>query len=251
MAIRSFPFNSINGDRKFNAFHWTEYFNWLVGNGIFPNPSTNLQVTSNNNMTITVKKGAAWINGHIVTSDEDLVLSLEGADGLLNRIDRIALRLDVVDRQIIPIIKKGDPATVSSAKPLQRDDDAYELGLADIRIDKGAISISQSNITDLRLNKNYCGVVHGLVDQVDTTTLFNQYQSWINNKKDEFDNDLVNYTDIKKQEFESWIILIKDILDESVAGNLLNMIEAIPKVLSGSTEPSNLRAGDIWLRELN
>lgn len=261
MAIRSFPFNSINGDRKYSAFHWAEYFSWLIGNGVFPNPSNNLQVLSNNNMTITIKKGAAWINGHIMINDEDLVLSLESADGLLNRIDRIVLRLDVVGREITPVIKKGDSATVPSPNPLQRDDDAYELGLADIYVAKGTISIKQSNITDLRMNNEYCGIVHGLVDQVDTTTIFNQYQAWINEKKDEFDADLIDYKTMKQNEidsiqaefendFNTWFTTIQDILDDNAAGNLYNLIQAIPKVYSGPAEPSDIRPGDYWFREL-
>lgn len=265
MTIRSGFFNSINGDRKYEAGRFAEYFATFIGNGIFPNPSTGFQVIANNNMTITIKPGRAWINGYIVINDEDLVLSLETADGLLNRIDRVALRYDVVGREITPVIKKGDSATVPSVKLLQRDDDAYELGLADIRIDKGSISISQSNITDLRLNRTYCGIVHGLIDQVDTTTLFNQYQDWIREKKDEYNTDLINYTTDKKKEintwfsststqlekdFNTWFTTIQDVLDENTAGNLYNLIEAIPKVLSGMTEPVGLRTGDIWLREI-
>ena len=53
MALRSGFFNSINGDRVYHTGHWAEYFASFIGNGVFPNPSNNLQVASNNNMTIT------------------------------------------------------------------------------------------------------------------------------------------------------------------------------------------------------
>ncbi|MBU3153892.1 hypothetical protein [Clostridium estertheticum] len=48
-------FNSVAGDRKYKASNFADYFNSLLTNGVFPNPSTNLQVINNNNMTITVK----------------------------------------------------------------------------------------------------------------------------------------------------------------------------------------------------
>ena len=59
----------------------------------------------------------------------------------------------------------------------------HELGIANVYVAKGASTISQSNITDLRLNSNECGIVRGTVEEIDTTTLFNQYQNWIAQKK--------------------------------------------------------------------
>jgi hypothetical protein len=51
-----------------------------------------------------------------------------------------------------------------------------------VLVPSGAVSIVQANITDTRLNNNVCGIVHGVVDQVNTTTLFNQYQNYLNSK---------------------------------------------------------------------
>ena len=55
--IRSSFFNSIGGDRKYDASKFAEYFNSFIGNGVFPNPSSNLQVMVNDDMTVTVKEG--------------------------------------------------------------------------------------------------------------------------------------------------------------------------------------------------
>lgn len=204
MAIRSGFFNSVNGDRRYDAKRFAEYFAAFIGSGIFPNPSNNLQVIANNDMTVTVKAGNAWINGYILINDNEYILNITPADGVLNRIDRIVARYDVVDREIRLEVKQGDYATDAVAKDLQRDADAYELALADIQVNKGIISITQANITDLRLNGELCGIVHGTVDQVDTTTLFNQYQDWyltnttqaetdIDNIKQQFQNDLIQF----------------------------------------------------------
>lgn len=202
MAIRSGFFNSVNGDRKYNAGSFAEYFASFIGNGVFPVSSDNLQVISNDDMTVTIKPGKAWINGFILINDNDYVLELTTADGVLNRVDRIVLRYDVVDREIRLEVKQGDFATDAVAKDLQRDEDAYELGLADIQVNKGIISITQANITDLRLNDTLCGIVHGTVDQVDTTTLFNQYQSWYTTNTTQAENDIANI----KQQFQNDLI---------------------------------------------
>ena len=238
--------NSINGDRKVKADFFARFFGSLIGNGVFPNPSTGCQVIANNDMTVTVKAGKAWINGYYYENTDDLTLTLETADGVLKRIDRIVLQYSTIDRTIVVKVKKGTFASTPAAPALQRDADAYELGLADIYIVNGAVSISQANITDLRLNNTYCGIVHGVVDQVDTTTLFNQYQAWIGEKQSQFDTSLINYAtdkqieidqmqtdftqdfinwrDEERSDFDTWFITIQDILSGDVAGNLLSII---------------------------
>ncbi|EPZ8710777.1 hypothetical protein ACXX7C_003015 [Clostridium botulinum] len=210
---KSFVFNSVNGDRRYKAEDFREYFASFIGNGVFPNPSTNLQVIANSNMTITIKQGKAWLNGAIYINTDDYILNIDVADGVLNRIDRVVLRMDTAERKIYSYVKKGQFASSPVAPTLQRDADAYELALADVAVNKGAISITQANITDLRLDKNLCGIVHGTVDQIDVTTLFNQYSTRFKIKSEEFE-----------KEFEDWLKTLKDVLGEDTAGNLLNLI---------------------------
>lgn len=249
MAVRSGFFNSINGDRIYSATHWAEYFATFIGNGVFPNPSSNLQIASNNNMTISVKAGKGWINGYILINDSDYLLDITPADGALNRIDRIVMRYDTVDREIRLEVKQGTFATNPTAPVLQRDADAFELALADIRVNAGAISISQANITDTRLNGDLCGIVHGVVDQVDTKTLFNQYQSWIAQEKLRFENDvdgwMTNEQDDfetweqqQKNDFDMWFANIQDILGGNVAANLQNQITQLQADLGNIDAPS-------------
>lgn len=211
-------FNSVldqngNPDRPYLAEDFARYFSAVIGNGIFPNPSNNLQAISNNNMTITIKQGKAWINGYFYYNTDDLILPIEVADGVLNRIDRIVLRLDFINREIKAKVKKGTFASSPTAPTLQRDADAYELALADIAVNKGTISITQGSITDKRLDNSLCGIVHGVVDQVDITTLFNQYTVGFQQKELQFE-----------QEFQTWFATIQGQLSGDVAGNLSNQI---------------------------
>ncbi len=259
MAEKSGFFNSSNGDRKYKADFFAEYFSSFISNGIFPNPSNNLQVIANGDMTVTIKAGKAWINGYYYNNDSDLVLSIDVADGVLYRVDTVVLRYDTVNREIKAAVKKGLFASSPVALALQRDADAYELGIADIAINAGAVSISQANITDLRLNNELCGIVHGTVEQVDTTTLFNQYQTWLTEKKSQYDADLTQWTADKQTEYQNWyntttateqaeidametqfqndwdtwFSTVQGVLDGDTAGNLLNLINQ--KVSRGCT----------------
>ncbi|MGF9979360.1 hypothetical protein [Viridibacillus arvi] len=252
-------FNSVNGDRKYKAGDFASYFATFIGNGIFVNPSDCLQIIGNlDAMSVTLRPGKAWINGYYLTNDDNYSLTLDKGDTTLNRIDRIVVRLDFIERKMLVAVKKGTLSASPVAPTLKRDADAYELALADVYVAKGALTISQASITDTRLNKSLCGLMHGFVDQVDTTTIFNQYQSWFNNysvtKAGEFLTWQTNVTtaleawiDVQEKDFtqwrqaeedlyyawlqgrkdgfDSWFETIKDILDTNAAGNLQLQID--------------------------
>lgn len=213
MAIVSGFHPSINGDRKVGADFFALFFGTLIGNGVFPNPSTGLQVVEGEGMQTIVRAGRGWINGYFISNDSDHILSHDLADGVLKRIDRIVMRLDHAERLIKIVVKKGAFASNPGAPILQRDGQMHELALADVAINNGAIAITQANITDTRLNTELCGIVHGLVKQVDTTTIFNQYQTFFSEWSLE-----------QQQRFEDWIATLESILDGDVAGNLANQI---------------------------
>ena len=192
MAINIYFFNAVlnNGvyDREYNAEDMTSYLDLLVGNGVFPNPSTNLQVQASSGMTVTVGSGQGWIDGHKMVSTSAVNLTLAASDALLNRIDDIIFYVDYTTRNMGIEILQGTPATTAVAPTLTRNSSRYEMCLAQISVAKQTTEISNSMITDTRGNSNLCGYVQGLIQQVDTTTLFQQWQdgfdSWFSEVKD-------------------------------------------------------------------
>lgn len=243
-------FNSVSGDRVYRAEEWAEYFASFIGNGVFPVPSTSLQVVAGSGMAVAVKTGKAWINGYFYYNTSDLPVTLATADGVLNRIDRIVVRWDLTERKISVAVKSSAPAISPVAPALQRDADAYELCLADVLVGAGVTAISQANITDRRLDGSLCGVVAGVVDQIDTDAFNAQLEAWFADYKemsvDEF-NDLVSYmeslellgdqqyaaleaymNDFKadaENDFNAWFATLQNVLDEDTAGHLLNLIQ--------------------------
>lgn len=210
MAEKSSFFNSVSGDRKYKAEDWASYFGALIGNGVFPNPATNLQVVPGaSGLTVTVHAGKAWINGYYYNNTDDLTLTLPTPDGSKKRIDRIVVRWSLSDRKISAQVKSGTAATNPSAAVLQRDSDVYELAIADVLVGVAATSITSASITDRRYDSALCGVVTGTVQQIDTSAFAAQVQSFL---------------DDSEAEFTSWLNGIQDVLDESTAGNLLNLI---------------------------
>ena len=244
-------FNSVSHDRVYRAEEWAEYFASFIGNGVFPVPSNNLQVVAGSGMVVTVKAGKAWINGYFYYNTGDLSLTLPVADGVLNRIDRIVVRWDLTERLISVVVKSSTPSASPTPPALQRDADAYELCLADITTGAGVTAISQAVITDRRLDTSLCGVVAGVVDQIDTTAFNAQLQAWFTDYKaqslEEF-NDLVSYMESlellgdqqynalqaymnafkleAENDFNAWFASVKNVLDEDTVGHLVNMIQS-------------------------
>lgn len=224
MAEYSGFFNSVGGDRVYAADFFAKFFGSFIGNGIFPNPSTNCQILEDTAMAVTYSAGIAWINGYFYISDQDETVTLAAADAVLKRIDRLVLRYTVADRRILFTVKEGVFSSSPVATALQRDADVYEIGLADVYVGAGAVEITQANITDLRLNNTYCGIVHGLIDQADTTTIFNQYQAALTGLETDLQAD-----------WDNWFTAIQNVLDGDTAGNLLNMINDNADVIAGHT----------------
>ena len=230
MAEYSGFFNAelVNGeyDRTYLAETFAKYFSLFVANGVFPNPSDGIQVFENTtpDMNVLVHPGYGWINGYWYQLDNNHTLAIDPADGVLNRIDRIVVRWDLEEREVYLTVLKGTPASDPSAPEIVRSADYYDLCVAEITVDAGITQIRQSMITDTRSNSDLCGIVTGVVQSIDTTTLFNQYQAALSEfeetKLEEFDE----WSTDQQQAFNDWFANIQGILDGDTAGNLLNLI---------------------------
>lgn len=159
-------FNSSGGDRLYDAADFAGYFSKLVTSGIFYTAASNLQVTPGSGMSLSVAAGSAWIKGYAYENTDALQLNLSTADGVKPRIDRVVLRLSAAERAVYLAVLTGTPSDNPAAPALTRTNDTYELGLAEILIPKGAVSVVAQNITDTRLNQALCGLVNSLVSAV-------------------------------------------------------------------------------------
>lgn len=184
MAINSYFFNALQSggvyDRIYNAEDVTSYLDLLVGNGVFPNPSTQLQVRASSGMNVVVGAGSGWIDGHKMVNTSDLVMAVTASDVLLNRIDLVVFYVDYTERTMGIEIKEGTLASNPEAPALVRTTTRYEMALARISVAKQVTAITDVMITDLRGNSSMCGFVQGLLQQIDTTTLWTQQQTMFN-----------------------------------------------------------------------
>lgn len=213
MAEQSGFFPDVSGDRTYTADFLARWISSIISNGVY---NGDLAVTAGNNMQIRVPSGKAWINGYYYRNDGDMTLAIANADGVLNRKDTVVLRWDVNARSITAQVLQGTAASSPVAPALIRTAEQYDLKLAEISIPAGTTAITQALITDTRLDKAVCGIVTGVVQQVDTTTLYNQIAA-----------DLAEFKSKNEAGFTAWFEAIKSILDENATGHLQTEIEAI------------------------
>jgi len=211
LAEKSTFFNSVTGDRKYKAEDIAAHFAKLITNGVYP-AGTQLQVTEDAGMNVTVSAGSAWINGYAYHNSDNFTLVFDPADGVLNRIDRIVVRWSRLARSINLVVIKGTPASTPTAPAIVRNADYYDLGIATVAIGAGITAITQAMITDTRIDSTVCGLVSSLI-RPDTSDWFVQ-----------FDSAFTAALTGNQADWDTWFANIKDVLDEETAGNLFNLI---------------------------
>lgn len=204
MAITSGFFNSVNGDRRYNAEQINDYLTGLVSGGVYESVGGGLQVKSNAGMKVQVLSGKlSDSNGRWLQNDSTLVLTLDAADLVLNRYDAIVAKLDSNQNQRTGTItvKKGTAASTPTKPIAERTQFVEEYILAYVYVGKGTTTITQAQIEDTRVNTSICGFVTGLIKQVDTSQLFLQYQT----AYAQFLNELNEWKTVQKNAFTTWM----------------------------------------------
>lgn len=227
MARVSWPYDSTlsvdgNGNPVYSNALSSDYLAMVLQkvlrNGVFMDVATSYQVLANSGMMLTLKVGAANIQGHISLNLSDSTLTIATADSQ-PRYDRIVLRHDANALNIYPLVIKGTPATSPVAPAQTRTSLVYDITLAYVYVGANATSISQAWITDKRASSE-CGIVASIIGETDFDALYAQF------------------TDA----FNSWFATAKNTLSGDVAGNLLALINQRVSYTGDDTATDSQRA---------
>lgn len=179
-------------DRPYASADLREVYANFFSNGVFMDDSTSLQVmNATGGMNVYVKAGTCHVNGAFGVETEQRTLQLDAASASLDRIDTIVARLDlsIEARSLDLYVLKGTPSEAPVRPNLTRNETVWELGLADVYLPKGMVTISQGRISDTRLETQRCGAVTPFVE-FDTTTLFEQLKQATHDAVDAMSNAL-------------------------------------------------------------
>lgn len=166
-------------DKEYVAEDFARYFRAFISSGIFMKEDTNLQVIANGDMTVTLKAGKMIIDGYRYDSTGDIIITIDPADGVLGRIDRISATWCKDEGDIHYTLQKGTPSYKPVAPECRRTEEYKDYVVADIYVAAGVIKIQQQNITDQRLNSDVCGLAIPFTE-LNTDAIFTQYQDAVN-----------------------------------------------------------------------
>ena len=177
MALESGFFNSVNGDRLYNARDMSRYFEHIMSDGIFKRIPDCFKVSAGNGMTLTVAPGAGLINCQWFRAEAAETVTIPTANAVLPRFDIVVARLDLNDevRAINLMVVSGAPGDAPVAPDPVRTTNVHDLVLALVYVPAGASAITSDNLTDVRENEWYCGYVHSLVDTPIIQTYHSRY----------------------------------------------------------------------------
>lgn len=154
MAITSGYFNSVNGDRKYNADQMSEYFDAIVNQGVFQHYLNGLAVSAGTGLSVSVATGKAIIQSKWVKNDAAVNLTISAASTSYARIDAVVIRLSGSNRTITIAVKDGTPSANPSAPSMTRAGGTYEMALAYVNVAANATSVT---VTDKRSDTSVCG----------------------------------------------------------------------------------------------
>lgn len=258
MSVTCGFYNSIDGDRRYNAEQLTSLVDGIIRDGVFMGIGDALIVSASTGMNVIVGTGRAWFNSTWTHNDSLLPLAVDPAEMILNRIDAVVLEvnrsMDVRENTIKMV--KGTPASVPVPPTLIKSELVNQYALAHVYVGAGVTQITAANITN-KVGTDDCPFVTGILQTLNLTALLaqwdgefhdilnlrdsqfanllssseTQFANMINTQNTQFtnmlntrDTEFANMISQRDSEFLAWFELIEATLDENIAANLLNMI---------------------------
>ena len=174
---------------------------------------THLITRAAGGMQVAISAGIAWIKAGefencVYGNKEEKTFIIDTADGRLPRIDRVVIRWDKVTNTVTLIVKKGTPAPNPQPPALVRNAEAYEIGIANVRVPAGALAITQANIYDTRLDEYACGIMRDGVTKIPTEQLYSAWTSWYNQLTYNAEKQVAD-------KLNQWDILVNSLIEKS------------------------------------
>lgn len=195
MSVSSGFFNSLNGDRKYNAAQISAIFDGLIIDGVFASIGTAFAVKAAGGLTVNVGIGKAWFDHTWTVNDSILPMTAPEAEVLLDRIDAVVLEVNETESVRENTIKfiKGNPSSAPSRPTLTNEGNVHQYPLCYIYRKYGTAVINQADITPM-VGTESTPFVTGILQTISLDELLGKWQ-----------DELDRFTDARSQEVDDWI----------------------------------------------
>lgn len=195
MSVSSGFFNSLNGDRKYNAAQMSAIFDGLIIDGVFASIGTAFAVKAAGGLTVNVGIGKAWFDHTWTVNDSILPMTAPEAEVLLDRIDAVVLEVNGMESVRENTIKfvKGNPSSAPSRPTLTNEGNVHQYPLCYIYRKYRTAVINQADITPM-VGTESTPFVTGILQTISLDELLGKWQ-----------DELDRFTDARSQEVDDWI----------------------------------------------
>lgn len=195
MSVSSGFFNSLNGDRKYNATQMSAIFDGLIIDGVFASIGTAFAVKAAGGLTVNVGIGKAWFDHTWTVNDSILPMTAPEAEVLLDRIDAVVLEVNGTESVRENTIKfvKGNPSSAPSRPTLTNEGNVHQYPLCYIYRKYGTAVINQADITPM-VGTESTPFVTGILQTISLDELLGKWQ-----------DELDRFTDARSKEVDDWI----------------------------------------------
>ena len=239
MSVTSGFFNSLNGDRKYNAEQMSAIFDGIINNGVFANIGTAFGVQAATGNSVTVGVGRAWFNSTWIYNDSILPVDLDEAEVILNRYDAVVIEIDRNDAVRAGSIKvvKGTPGSTATKPTLTKSDYLNQYPLVYIYRPAGSTSITQGNIEN-RVGTSECPYITAILQVTNIDNVVAQWEAqwdewsdkwpqweaawnqWFAEQTGDVSEETATWMAQMKSDFEGWFNQLQVLLEGDVAANL-------------------------------
>lgn len=195
MALTCGFYNSVDGDRKYDATQFASLFDGVITDGVVAAVGDFFATTPGGGMVVNVGTGRAWFNRTWTYSDAKIPLTLDASDLLYDRIDAVVLEIDTsiaVRDNSIKVIK-GTPAQEPQKPVLTNEGDVHQYALAYVRVKASSIEVGEGDIT-INVGQVDCPFVTSIVDTPELDVLFAQWDAqftaWFENVQSQLEGDV-------------------------------------------------------------
>lgn len=195
MALTCGFYNSVDGDRKYDATQFASLFDGVITDGVVAAVGDFFATTPGGGMVVNVGTGRAWFNRTWTYSDAKIPLTLDASDLLYDRIDAVVLEIDtsIAVRDNSIKVVKGTPAQQPQKPTLTNKGDIHQYALAYVRVKASSIEVGAGDIT-INVGQADCPFVTSIVETPELEVLFAQWDAqfteWFENVQSQLEGDV-------------------------------------------------------------
>lgn len=211
MSVTSGFFNSVNGDRRYNADQFSAIFDGIIRDGVFATVGHAFGVSSAAGNKVTVNTGRAWFDRIWIHNDSVLVLEMTEPSAVYDRYDAVVIEVNKEETVRTADIKvvTGTAATNPAKPTLKTYDTVKQYPIAYIRRKAGATAVSASDI-EYVVGSSACPLVTGILEVINNEVVLAQWRG----------------------EFDEWFSNLRSLLNSNdeaaILGQILNLRQYHP-----------------------